>query len=63
MATTEPQKWVATLGSTADVNTIPETRVPAARRSAGCFRRLPSYRLTREASLLSAAILTRCSNT
>ena len=25
MATTEPQKWVATLGSTADVNTIPET--------------------------------------
>ena len=25
MATTEPQKWAATLGSTADVNTIPET--------------------------------------
>ena len=25
MATTEPQKWVATLGSTADVNTIPAT--------------------------------------
>ena len=25
MATTEPQKWAATLGSTADVNTIPAT--------------------------------------
>ena len=25
MATTEPQKWAATLGSTADVNAIPET--------------------------------------
>ena len=25
MATTEPQKWAATLGNTADVNTIPET--------------------------------------
>ena len=25
MATTEPQKWDATLGSTADVNAIPET--------------------------------------
>ncbi len=25
MATTEPQKWTATLGSTADVNTLPET--------------------------------------
>lgn len=25
MATTEPQKWAATLGSTADVNTIPPT--------------------------------------
>ena len=25
MATTEPQKWAATLGSTADVNTLPET--------------------------------------
>ena len=25
MATTEPQKWTATLGSTADVNVIPET--------------------------------------
>ena len=25
MATTEPQKWAATLGNTADVNTLPET--------------------------------------
>ena len=25
MATTEPQKWAATLGSTADVNAIPAT--------------------------------------
>ena len=25
MATTEPQKWSATLGASADVNTLPET--------------------------------------
>ena len=38
MATTEPQKWDATLGSTADVNAIPETTPSGSGRASFRFR-------------------------